>query len=168
MPAEVDVAIIGGGQSALAVAYFLRRTGRSFVIIDAEAGPGGAWRHGWDSLRLFSPSTWNSIAGWMMPPVTDGYPSRDNVLDYLRQYEQRYQFPVERPYWVNAIERRGNHLHVKAQGLSWLARTVVSATGTWRHPYLPHYPGSETFTGQQLHSAHYVNAKPFAGKKSWW
>ena len=54
MPAEVDVAIIGGGQSALAVAYFLRRTGRSFVIIDAEAGPGGAWRHGWDSLRLFT------------------------------------------------------------------------------------------------------------------
>lgn len=171
MPAEVDVAIIGGGQSALAVAYFLRRTGRSFVIIDAEAAPGGAWRHGWDSLRLFSPSTWSSIAGWMMPPVTDGYPSRDNVVDYLRQYEQRYQFPVERPYWVNAIERRGNHLNVKAQGRSWLARTVVSATGTWRHPYLPHYPGSETFTGQKLHSAHYVNAKPFAGKSPggrWW
>lgn len=57
MPAEVDVAIIGGGQSALAVAYFLRRTGRSFVIIDVDASPGGARRHGWDSLRLFSPST---------------------------------------------------------------------------------------------------------------
>lgn len=39
---EVDVAIIGGGQSALAVAYFLRRTGRSFLIIDAEDAPGGA------------------------------------------------------------------------------------------------------------------------------
>lgn len=38
---EVDVAIIGGGQSALAVAYFLRRTGRSFLIIDAEDAPGG-------------------------------------------------------------------------------------------------------------------------------
>ena len=61
IPTEVDVAIIGGGQSALAVAYFLRRTGRSFVIIDAEQGPGGAWRHGWNSLRLFSPSTWSSI-----------------------------------------------------------------------------------------------------------
>jgi putative flavoprotein involved in K+ transport len=164
-PTEVDVAIIGGGQSALAVAYFLRRTGRSFVIIDAEAGPGGAWRHGWHCLRLFSPSTWSSIAGWMMPPVTDGYPSRENVLDYLRQYEQRYQFPTERPYWVNAVERRDNRLHLKSDSRSWLARTVVSATGTWRHPFLPHYPGIETFTGQQVHSAHYVDAKPFAGKK---
>ena len=165
MPADVDVAIIGGGQSALAVAYFLRRTGRSFVIIDAEAAPGGAWRHGWDSLRLFSPSTWSSIAGWMMPPVTDGYPSRDNVLDYLHQYEQRYQFPVERPYWVNAIERRGNHLNVKAQGRSWLARAVVSATGTWSNPYVPAYPGADEFTGQQLHSAHYLEPQPFKGKK---
>jgi len=165
IPTEVDVAIIGGGQSALVVAYFLRRTKRSFVIIDAEQGPGGAWRHGWNSLRLFSPSTWSSIPGWMMPPVTDGYPSRDNVLDYLRQYEQRYHFPIERPYWVDAIERRDNRLHVKAQGRSWLARTVVSATGTWRHPFVPRYPCSETFTGEQLHSAHYVDAKPFAGKK---
>lgn len=162
---EVDVAIIGGGQAALAVAYFLRRTGRSFVIIDAEDAPGGAWRHGWNSLRLFSPSTWSSIAGWMMPPVTDGYPGRDDVLDYLRQYEQRYQFPTERPYWVNAVERRGNHLQVRAGDRTWQARAVVSATGTWRNPFLPHYPGSETFTGQQLHSAHYVEPAPFAGKK---
>jgi thioredoxin reductase len=168
MPAthtEVDVAIIGGGQSALAVAYFLRRTARSFVIIDAEDAPGGAWRHGWNSLRLFSPSTWSSIAGWMMPPVTDGYPSRDDVLQYLRQYERRYQFPTERPYWVDTVERRDNRLHVQAQGRTWQARAVVSATGTWRNPFLPYYPGSKTFTGQQLHSAHYVEAAPFTGKK---
>lgn len=52
-----DVIVIGGGQAALATAYFLRRTGLSFMLLDAEEGPGGAWRHGWDSLRLFSPAT---------------------------------------------------------------------------------------------------------------
>lgn len=56
----LDAVIIGGGQSALAVAYFLRRTQLSFVILDAEEAPGGAWRHGWNSLRLFSPATWSS------------------------------------------------------------------------------------------------------------
>ncbi|UUA74430.1 FAD-dependent oxidoreductase [Cellvibrio sp. QJXJ] len=49
----VDVVIIGGGQAALSVAYYLRRTDYSFVILDAETSPGGAWQHGWDSLRLF-------------------------------------------------------------------------------------------------------------------
>jgi cation diffusion facilitator CzcD-associated flavoprotein CzcO len=41
-----DVVIIGGGQSALAVAYFLRRTQLSFVILDAEEEPGGALLQG--------------------------------------------------------------------------------------------------------------------------
>ena len=56
---SVDIAIIGGGQAALSVAYFLRKTNHSFVIIDAEDAPGGAWRHGWNSLRLFSPANWS-------------------------------------------------------------------------------------------------------------
>ena len=44
---HVDVAIIGAGQAGLSVAYFLRRTKRSVVLLDAEAGAGGAWQHGW-------------------------------------------------------------------------------------------------------------------------
>jgi cation diffusion facilitator CzcD-associated flavoprotein CzcO len=58
-----DVVIIGGGQAGLAVGYYLRRTGLSFVILDAEEGPGGAWRHAWPSLRLFSPAKWSSLPG---------------------------------------------------------------------------------------------------------
>ena len=42
----LDVIVIGGGQAGLATAYFLRRTGLSYLILDAEDGPGGAWRHG--------------------------------------------------------------------------------------------------------------------------
>ncbi|MDR6993125.1 FAD-dependent oxidoreductase [Luteimonas sp. 3794] len=48
---EVDVLVIGGGQAALATAYFLRRTGLSYLLVDAEDGPGGAWRHAWDALE---------------------------------------------------------------------------------------------------------------------
>lgn len=161
----IDVVIIGGGQAALATAYFLRRTGLSFVMLDAEDGPGGAWRHGWNSLRLFSPATWSSIPGWMMPPVEDGYPTRDHVVDYLTRYEDRYQLAVRRPVRVTSVERRAGALRVHAEQGHWDARAVVSATGTWSHPHIPHYPGSELFGGQQLHSAHYVEAQPFAGKR---
>lgn len=162
---QVDVVIVGGGQAALAVAYFLRRSGLPFVILDAEQGPGGAWRHGWDSLRLFSPATWSSIPGWMMPPVAEGYPSRDHVLAYLEQYEQRYQFPIERPVWVDSVERTTAGLRVRDGVRSWLARAVVSATGTWRHPYIPAYADAARFRGKQLHSAHYVEPQAFAGQR---
>ena len=61
-----DVVVIGGGQAGLAVAYYLRRAGLDFVVLDAEERPGGAWRHTWDSLRLFSPAGYSSLPGWTM------------------------------------------------------------------------------------------------------
>jgi cation diffusion facilitator CzcD-associated flavoprotein CzcO len=162
---QLDVVIIGGGQSALAVAYFLRRTPLSFVILDAEEEPGGAWRHGWNSLRLFSPATWSSIPGWMMPPTQDGFPARNHVIDYLKQYEHRYQFPVERPVRVTSVERTECGLRVRSDDKYWDAKVVVSATGTWSNPYIPCYRNAELYKGLQLHSANYVEAQPFAGKK---
>lgn len=161
---SVDVVVIGGGQAALATAWFLRRTGLSFVLLDAEDGPGGAWRYGWDSLRLFSPSEWSSIAGWMMPSH-GGYPTRDEVIRYLAEYEQRYQLLVVRPCWVEAVEQGGRGFRIRTSIGSWHARAVISATGTWRHPFIPSCEGADTYRGAQLHSAHYVSPDPFAGKR---
>lgn len=164
-PTTVDVLVIGGGQAALATAYFLRRTSLSFLLLDEQASPGGAWLHGWESLRLFSPATWSSIPGWPMPASASTYPTRAEVIDYLSRYEARYQLPVLRPVHVEAVERDGDHLRVRAGERSWRARAVVSATGTWSNPYIPDYPGREQFAGVQLHSAHYVEPAPFAGQK---
>lgn len=164
-PTTVDVLVIGGGQAALATAYFLRRTSLSFLLLDEQPTPGGAWLHGWDSLRLFSPATWSSIPGWPMPPSESTYPTRAEVIDYLTRYEQRYQFPVRRPVHVESVDRDGDHLRVRAGERSWRARAVVSATGTWSNPYIPEYPGRERFSGMQLHSAHYFAPTPFAGKR---
>ncbi|MDC7815751.1 ArsO family NAD(P)H-dependent flavin-containing monooxygenase [Pseudomonas sp. BLCC-B112] len=159
-----DVVVIGGGQSALTVAYFLRRTGLSYVLLDAELAPGGAWRHGWDSLRLFSPSAWSSIAGWPMPAVSEGTPGRDDVIDYLTLYERRYDFPIIRSTRVNRVEKIEDGLRVVSEGRAWDAKAVISATGTWSHPVIPTYPGQELFKGQQIHSAHYVEPSEFEGK----
>lgn len=100
-----------------------------------------------------------------MPPSEDEYPSRDHVISYLAQYEARYQFPIERPVRVTSVERIEGGLRVHAGDRSWDAQTVVSATGTWSDPYIPEYPGSELFAGTQIHSAHYMNSQPFAGKR---
>lgn len=53
LQAEVDVVIIGGGQAALATAYFLKRKKIPFIILDDQSQAGGAWSHAWESLRLF-------------------------------------------------------------------------------------------------------------------
>lgn len=161
---KFDVVVIGGGQSALTVAYFLKRSGLSYVLLDAEPSPGGAWRHGWDSLRLFSPSAWSSIAGWPMPAVSEETPHRDDVIDYLTEYERRYDFPIIRSTRVTRVEKIEEGLRAVSGDRYWDAKAVISATGTWSHPFIPSYPGHELFAGQQLHSAHYVGPNEFEGK----
>ncbi|MFK7063248.1 ArsO family NAD(P)H-dependent flavin-containing monooxygenase [Acinetobacter baumannii] len=165
LQAEVDVVIIGGGQAALATAYFLKRKKIPFVILDDQNQAGGAWLHAWESLRLFSPNTWSSLSGWMMPKTEQTYPTRNEVTQYLSAYEQRYQFPVIRPIHVDHIEKKNDCLDVYAGDKYWRAKAVVSATGTWSQPYIPHYEGLERFKGIQTHSAHYVNPEPFINKK---
>lgn len=75
-----DIIIVGGGQMGLALGYYLKRAKADFLILDAGEAAGGAWRHGWDSLRLFSPAGYSSLPGWLMPPPAhEGYPTRDIV-----------------------------------------------------------------------------------------
>ncbi len=170
MNSQIDVAVIGGGQAALAVGYFLRRrTSLNFVLLDNQVVPGGAWLHGWDSLRLFSPARWSSLPGWGFPPPagsdTESLPARDDVLHYLSAYEQRYDLPVVRPVQVTGVEDSGERLSVETDHGAWSARVVVSATGTWSNPYIPHYPGQEDFRGEQIHSAHYRSAESWKGRR---
>ena len=162
---EADVVVVGGGQAGLAVGYYLRRTGLSFAILDAQETPGGAWLRTWHSLRLFSPARFSSLPGWLMPGGADDYPSRDEVLDYLARYEARYELPVHRPVDVRAVTREGERFRIETDRGGWTARAVVSATGTWRSPYVPDFPGRGVFRGAQVHSAEYRGPEAFAGKR---
>ncbi|HET7231858.1 MAG TPA: ArsO family NAD(P)H-dependent flavin-containing monooxygenase [Longimicrobium sp.] len=161
---ELDVLVIGGGQAGLAVGYYLRRTPLRWAIVDAEDGPGGAWLHAWRSLRLFSPGRFSSLPGWIFPAAEE-YPTREETLEYLARYEERYGLAVRRPIRVSSVHRDGGRFRVESDVGEWRARAVVSATGTWAAPVLPLYPGQTAFRGEQLHSAEYQSPGAFAGKR---
>lgn len=142
-------------------------TGRDVVVLDAAPSPGGAWQHAWDSLTLFSPSTYSSLPGWMMPPWTDGFPPASHVSEYLARYERRYELGVVRPVVVAAVHRSSAGLRryrVETDAGSLHADVVISATGTWSQPFWPTVPGQRDFAGRQLHTADYRSPEPFAGQ----
>ncbi|WP_246190261.1 ArsO family NAD(P)H-dependent flavin-containing monooxygenase [Pandoraea captiosa] len=160
---RIDTLVIGGGQSALATAYFLRRWKVNYIVLDDQMSAGGAWQRAWPSLQLFSPAQWSSLPGWPMRGGEAHYPSRDEAVAYLRAYEARYEVPVVRPVSVTGVFAQDAGLKVRTDRGDWLAQTVVSATGSWRSPYVPTYPGQAVFRGRQMHSAEYAGPEALQG-----
>ncbi len=160
-----DVIIIGGGQSALATAYFLHREGINFLILDANALPGGSWPKTWDSLKLFSPKEYSSLPGWMMPPTKGAYPLKEEVINYLSEYEKRYNFEIRRSSLVRNVSYENGRFKIETDQGLLITKVVVSATGNWGNPFVPAYAGKELFRGHQIHSAFYKNPDDFRGKR---
>lgn len=163
-----DIIVIGGGQAGLAVGYYLKRAELDFIILDNQSESGGAWQHTWPSLRLFSPALMSSLPGKLMPKAQDGeYPHRDEVLNYLADYEKHYKLPLFRPHPVQSVQRDDEHncLRVTDGKYSWLAKAVVSATGTWSNKQIPQLDGIQDYKGEQCHSAHYAGPEAYQGKR---
>lgn len=161
-----DVVVIGGGQAGLAAGYHLRRLGLDFVVLDAQAEAGGAWRHAWDSLHLFSPAAYSSLPGRPMPgQAGEVYPDAAHVVGYLSDYEHRYELPVRHGVYVSAVRRDGDRLRVESDGGTWRAAAVISATGTWWRPFIPAVPGRARFSGRQLHTVEYRSPHDFTGRR---
>jgi thioredoxin reductase len=160
-----DVIIIGGGQSALACGYYLRRTALDFLILDKQENCGGSWQEGWDSLSLFSPAEQSSLPGWLMPKTKNNFPHRDEVIDYLCKYEQRYKFPVERPMEVLSVSKENDLFKLKTSQGEFYSKVVISATGIWEAPFIPEVEKRNVFQGEQIHASEYQNPEKFRGQK---
>ena len=140
-----DVIVIGGGQSGLAVGYYLRRTGLSYVILDNQKEGGGAWLHTWNSLRLFSPAQWSSLPGMIMTGGSDYYPTRDVAIEYLNFYETKYNLPVKRPVNVLTVTEEAEQFRIETSDGIMNSKAVVSATGSFNNPFVPPIEGSSIF-----------------------
>lgn len=159
-----DAVVIGAGQAGLSASYHLRRLGLEHVVLDANDGPGGAWQHRWDSLRMVDV---HGVADLPQGAAPRRSHERANVVlpAWFARYEEDWGLPVERPVRVDRVTSEGELLVVQAGERTWRTRTLVNATGTWTQPFLPYYPGLETFRGEQLHTADYPGPEHFAGKR---
>src|SRR5690625_240571 len=177
----VDVVVIGAGQAGLSAGYHLQRRGyraapgphspdpapqgRDFIILDAEEGPGGAWRHRWDSLRMDTVNGIHDLPG-MSQPEPAGHERSNTVLPrYFAAFEDTFELPILRPVRVQKVQyAQDARVRLGTDTGVWLARAVINATGTWRKPFWPMYRGQQSFRGKQIHTADYTRAEDFAGK----
>ncbi|MDK1328582.1 FAD-dependent oxidoreductase [Arthrobacter sp. zg-Y1143] len=168
---QTDVVVIGAGQAGLSAAYHLRRrglaAGSGFTVLDANPGPGGAWRHRWDSLTFGAAHALHDLPGMPLGVPDPAEPASAVVTRYYGRYEQEFSLGVVRPVGVVSVtEGDGGRLAVHAaDGRQWQARVAINATGTWDRPYWPYYPGRELFRGRQLHTHDFRSTDEFTGQR---
>lgn len=161
----LDAVVIGAGQAGLSSAFHLGRLGLSHVVLDADAAPGGAWQHRWDSLTMHDVHGIAALPG-STAPGDSGLRANTVLPSYFSAYEREHAIPVVRPVAVDRVEDEGGLLVTHAGDRSWTSRALVNATGTWSHPFVPHYPGITTFRGEQLHTADYPGPEHFRGRRT--
>ncbi|NYI71027.1 novobiocin biosynthesis protein NovC [Naumannella cuiyingiana] len=162
--ASVDVLVIGAGQAGLSVAYHLERSGIGHAVVDAEEGPGGAWRHRWPTLTMATVNGIRELPGTTPPAADPVAPASEAVPAWFGAYEQEFSIKVERPVTIRRVaDDHGRLAAVADDGRVWSARALANATGTWGKPFWPAVPGRESFAGWQLHTHDYPGPQAFAG-----
>jgi len=152
----IDTVIIGAGQAGLATGYHLQQAGQSFVILDAAGRIGDQWRQQWDSLRLYTPTRYDSLPGMRFPGDPWSFPGKDQVADYLEQYAAHFELPVRLSTRVHRLDRDGDGYVVTTDGGVFHCRNVVVCTGTFgRTPEVPDFAAELDPQILQLHSSEY-------------
>ncbi len=150
-----EVAVIGAGQAGLAMGYFLAREGRHFTILEASDSIGRAWRGRWDSLVLFTPRRYDNLPGLPFPGDPDGYPGRDEVIDYLESYASTFELPVRLNSAVQAVASADDGFILDVGERTLRADQVVVATGPFQVPSVPAFAGDIASDVVQMHSTGY-------------
>ena len=152
---RVETVIVGGGQAGLAIGYELKKAGRPFVILDAHARVGDAWRTRWDSLRAFTPAIISGLHGMPMPGPRWAFPTKDDLADYFEAYAARFELPVRTGVTVTRVSRDDHRFIVESSGGRIEADNVVIASGHEHTPNIPTFAQDLGPSILQMHSKDY-------------
>ena len=153
----VETLVIGGGQAGLSMGYQLSRRGLPFKIVDANVRVGDAWRNRWNSLRLFTPNRLNHLPGMRFPGYHFGFPSKNEMADYLESYARKFDLQVENGVKIDWLAREGDRFVATSGDRRLEADNVVIAMSSWQRPRVPEYASELDARIVQLHVTEYQN-----------
>jgi putative flavoprotein involved in K+ transport len=135
---NVDILVVGAGQAGLAIGYHLQQAGYRFQLVDRNVRVGDSWRNRYDSLVLFTPRAYSALPGLPVPGDPDGYPTKDEIADYLEQYAAHFDLPVAMGTGIRSLTRRdGGFRAMTDTDVIVDTRAVVLATGAFQRPAIP-------------------------------
>jgi dimethylaniline monooxygenase (N-oxide forming) len=176
------VCIVGAGSSGITACQVLKARGIPYDCFEKGSMVGGNWRYENDngqssayrSLHINSARKLMSYRAFPMPEDYPDYPSHWQVAKYFDDYVERFglregiSFNTE----VVAAEPVDGEWEVTVQTAdgerrSERYRAVLVANGHHWNPRWPEpaFPGSEDFSGEQVHVHHYREPDVLVGKQ---
>ena len=169
---DLPVGIVGAGPAGLAAAEALDRAGIDFEVLERHDGIGGIWDIDnpgspmYESAHFISSKTLSGFEGYPFPDRYPDYPTRPQVLEYLRGFarDRGLNERITLGAAVEAAERGAEGWEVQlAGGERRTYSHLVAATGHQWEPRMPTYPGE--YTGEEIHSSEYRSGDLFRGRR---
>jgi putative flavoprotein involved in K+ transport len=166
---ESTVIVVGGGASGLSAAAALARRGIDAVVLEQDAQLGGTWARRYDRLHLHTVRRFSGLAHYPIPRRYPMYLSRENFVAYLDEYARHFGLRVITGTTVKGVRSRDaadpGWTVETVGGTTWHGRVAVIASGQYRQPIVPAWPGREMYGGRLAHSVTYSNAAPYIGER---
>src|SRR6476619_1791936 len=170
MTREPRIVIVGAGVAGIATAVTLQREGfHDFTILEKGADVGGVWYwNRYPGLTCDVPSQLYQFSSAPKPDWTGIFAPGGEIQRYLRDVIER--FDLDKHLRLNSevvsTEFTGSAWQIgTADGAELEADFVIAATGVLHHPFTPDIPGLDTFTGDVVHTARWVDEIATSGRR---
>jgi lysine/ornithine N-monooxygenase len=157
------VIVIGAGPAGLATAYYLKRLGVPFVILEQD-DVGASWTRHYEHLKLHSLKQLSHLPGLAMPAHYPQFPSGRQFHNYLTQYARRFNFPIETGTRVIRASYNGSWQLITSQG-ERQCQTLIVASGIYATPYRPELPSEHAFRSTIMHARYYTSPEQLSGQR---
>ncbi|HXU00234.1 MAG TPA: NAD(P)-binding domain-containing protein [Polyangia bacterium] len=183
MNKDLDYVIIGAGPAGLQTAYYLKKAGLSFKILEGGAEVGAFFRKfprhrkmisinkvhtGVDEEEVKLRWDWNSLLSDELSPLMRDFseryfPEADDFVAYLKTFQTRHALDVELNTRVSKITKTkaGTFVVKAANNRNWAAKRIIIATGV-AESNIPAFPGAdlcETYADVSVDPKQFVNKR---------
>jgi putative flavoprotein involved in K+ transport len=158
---DEHVVIAGAGPAGLAAAWAIRRAGLDPLVVEQADAVAASWRGRHDHLRLNTHRVFSHQPGARIPRRYGSYPTRDDYVAYLQEYSAGMRLRLGTR--VHKIDRTDGGWTLALEAGSLTTAHAVIATGSDAEPYLPDWPGLDSFGGVVMHAGQFRNVAAMAG-----
>lgn len=159
------VVIVGAGSAGLATAAALQSRGVEAVVLERGRDVATSWRHRHDELRLNTIRWLSDLPGLRLPRSRGRWVTRDHYVDYLERFAEHEDLDIRFDIEVQHLDKTPTGWRIATSAADYATDQVVIATGYDRVPWMPAWPGRDSFPNPVIHVAEHRRAADLAGRR---